>query len=360
MDPLLPIQNSNLNTLNEKQNSLNNNNLLSNSIPNPNNQEILAMNNNFSNKNESLNQASHSFRKINNISSRPLSTDDHFSIFKAKKQENNIINEITSEYNFDNRLENEAPKFSEQRLFEVPNSITNKINNSNQDQDKGKITNFINTEKEEKERKQFAPTKNIQNLQNNTSHNYSGAKMVKTSSYESNKTEKSDKSEKNIRNFNYDMYNSKKSYNQITVYSSESNKNTFDSRENIFAQNIPFGSQQSSKSRGITNLETTVTYKKEREYDFEEKKIIVFTLTQFQNFMMPFINLNSITKEIKLAENKIENIYSFEIPKKERFLHKIRKRSSIKQDLPSKTTIIDTIVEFKRKLKQIGNLIMNF
>jgi hypothetical protein len=91
-------------------------------------------------------------------------------------------------------------------------------------------------------------------------------------------------------------------------------------------------------------------------YYFNERENVIFSLNEFQSFMSPFINLNSISKEIKVEECYVENIYSFEIQKKDRFLQKYRKRNNfIKHEAKSKTFVVDTIEEFKCKLKQLGN-----
>ena len=65
--------------------------------------------------------------------------------------------------------------------------------------------------------------------------------------------------------------------------------------------------------------------------------------------MLPFINLNSITRDIKLQECRIENINSFELHKEKKFLQRLRKRvintDSIKDVNTSKTIIIDSVNE---------------
>ena len=126
------------------------------------------------------------------------------------------------------------------------------------------------------------------------------------------------------------------------------NKNIVEEKANSMNSNSPL--------KNITKEDNSIS----KEEDFFEKEgtSLTFTLDEFEIFMSSFVNLKGMIKEANIKQCRVENTYSFEVPKKDIFLHKLRKRNSYtsKFQTQSKTVAIDTIKEFKDKLIQAGTI----
>jgi len=146
------------------------------------------------------------------------------------------------------------------------------------------------------------------------------------------------------QDFNSTIANLKQKYeikNRVKRFkeSKTSFLNNFNENQNMIKNSLQ---ENDSKIKDYPCSETS------SEDTFEFEKDFHFTLPEFESFMSSFIQLNSVSRAIKLEECKIEKIYSFEIKNKELFLNRIRKRNTKNQE-SCKITIIETIKEFQKK-----------